>query len=64
MSGPVDDAGYTVTPERILDSYLNTGDYDDYLDGYVTWLDGHLNFSDSDGTVYSWRLELLDSTTV
>lgn len=57
--GPVDIDGSPVTGARILDNYLNTGDYDDYLNGYVTWLDDKLAFAAGDtDEVFTWKLVL------
>jgi hypothetical protein len=61
---PRDTNGEAVTPERILDVYLNTGDYDDSFDGWVGFDGKTLRFQqaseDGDGVseTYSWSLEL------
>lgn len=54
--------GEEITPERILDAYLNTGDYDDRLGGWVAWERGRLTFApDTErgaGLPVCWALEL------
>lgn len=53
--------GEEITPARILDAYLNTGDYDYALGGFVSWSRerGALTFEqEGTGQVISWALGL------
>lgn len=58
---PLDFDGDEISPQRLLDVYLNTGDYDDGLGGWVSYDGGYLQYEDAEtNEIWRWKLTLDD----